>query len=188
MAAEAVLRDLVLHVAGAVAIGAGDVVVDALEREAGLLLVIELRVLPAAGAVAIGAFRTAIPAVHIVRLVTGHAFLRRVLVAIAEVAGDARHVDVLVAQREVSLVVIVADVPPLAGVMTGVALAAQLALVRLLFLMAGDAFLGRFAKALAHEVATLADDGRVSAAQGELSALVIELLTAQFHDIARAAQ
>src|SRR6266566_2267223 len=55
MAAEAVARQLVLQVPRAVAVVAGDAVVHPLEREAGLLEVIELRGLPARGDVALGA-------------------------------------------------------------------------------------------------------------------------------------
>jgi len=69
VAAEAFARQLVLEISGAVAVVAGDAVVHTLEREAGLLLVIELRVLPALGDVAFSALDTTVAVVHVVRLV-----------------------------------------------------------------------------------------------------------------------
>src|SRR4030088_3656039 len=69
--AEALARQLVLEIARAVAVVAGDSVMHALEREAGLLLVIELRVLPAGGDVALTALDTTVAVVHVVRLMAG---------------------------------------------------------------------------------------------------------------------
>src|SRR5207253_1901765 len=97
MAAEAVARQLVLQIPRAVAVVAGDAVVHPLERETGLLEVIELRGLPALGDVALGALGAALAVVHVVRLVAGDALLGRPLVAVAEVTGRARRLGVLVA-------------------------------------------------------------------------------------------
>ncbi len=70
VAAEALARQLVLEIARAVTVVAGDAVVHTLECEAGLLLVIELRLLPALGDVALGALDPTVAVVHVVRLVT----------------------------------------------------------------------------------------------------------------------
>src|SRR5947207_97781 len=188
MAAEAVARQLVLQISRAVAVVAGDAVVHPLERETGLLEVIELRGLPALGDVALGALGAALAVVHVVRLVAGDALLGRVLVAVAEVTGRARRLGVLVAQRKGGLVVVVADVPPGALVVAGAAVAPQLALVRLLFSMTGDAFLLRVAKGLAGGVTALAHHVDVRAAQRIVGVLVIELLVAQLHDVGGAAE
>src|SRR5437588_393967 len=188
MAAEAVARQLVLQIPRAVAVVAGDPVVHPLEREAGLLEVIELRGLPALGDVALGALGAALAVVHVVRLVAGDALLGRVLVAVAEVTGRARRLGVLVAQRKGGLVVVVADVPPGALVVAGAAVAPQLPLVRLLFSMTGDAFLLRIAKELAGGVTALAHHIDVRAAQRIVGVLVIELLVAQLHDVGGAAE
>jgi hypothetical protein len=188
MAAVAIARQLVLQISRAVAIVAGDAIVHPFEREAGLLEVVELRGLPALGDVALAALGAALAVVHVVRLVAGDALLGRILVAIAEVTGGARRLRVLVAQRKGRLVVVVADVAPGALVVTGAAVAPQLALVRLLFLMARVAILRRIAIALAGGVATLAHHIGVRAAQRIVGVLVIELLVTQLDDVGCAAE
>src|SRR5207249_1921433 len=104
----ALARQLVLEIARAVAVVAGDAVVHALERETGLLLVIELRVLPGAGDVALGALDTPVAVVHVVRLVARDAFFGRIFITVAEVTGRAGRLTVLVPQWKRGLIVIVA--------------------------------------------------------------------------------
>ena len=136
MAAIALAWQLVLEIAGAVAILAVDASVHALEREARLLRVIELRRLPARGRVAVAALGPALAVVHVVRRVAGRALLRCALVAIAEVALHAGHFDVLVAQRIRGLVVIEVHVAPGRGVVAGRAVLPELAFMRLVLLVA----------------------------------------------------
>src|ERR1700739_4267947 len=163
MAAEAVLRDLVLHVAGAMAVGAGDTIVHAFEREPGLLLVIELGGLPVLGHVAFAALQATLAVMDIVRLVAGDAVLRCVFVAVAEMAGGAGRLGVLVAQREGGLVVVVTHVPPGGGVVARATVASELAFVRLFLLVALDALARRLAVRLAGDVTALARRAGVGA-------------------------
>ncbi len=83
--------------------------------------------------------------------------------------GGARRLGVLVAQWKRGLVVIVAQVAPGAGVVTGAAVASQFALVGLLLAVAGDALPGGIAVALAR--------------QRIVGVLVIELLGTQLDDV-----
>src|SRR6202008_2508246 len=137
---EAVLRDLVLHDAGAVAVVAGDAAVYPEQREAtALLLVIELLRLPRLRRVAFLALGAALAVVHVVGLVAGDAILRCVLVAVAEVAGGAGDLRMLVTQRKGGLVVVVAHVPPRTVVVAGAAILAEASLMRLVFLVAAEA-------------------------------------------------
>src|SRR2546429_403108 len=181
--AGALARQLVLEIARAVAVVAGDAVVHALERETGLLLVIELRVLPGAGDVTLGALDTPVAVVHVVRLVARDAFFGRIFITVAEVTGRAGRLTVLVPQWKRGLVVIVAYVAPGAGVVTGAAVTPQFALVGLLLAVAADALPGRFAVTLAGGVAALAHHVGVRAAQRIVGVLVIELLVTQLHDV-----
>src|SRR5207302_5594448 len=181
--AGALARQLVLEIARAVAVVAGDAVVHALERETGLLLVIELRVLPGAGDVTLGALDTPVAVVHVVRLVARDAFFGRIFITVAEVTGRAGRLTVLVPQWKRGLVVIVAYVAPGAGVVTGAAVTSQFALVGLLLAVAADALPGRFAVTLAGGVAALAHHVGVRAAQRIVGVLVIELLVTQLHDV-----
>src|SRR6516162_5665398 len=112
VAAEAILGDLVLEVAAAVAVVARNVVVHAEERVAGLLQVVELRVLPALRVMTVAALGAAFAVVHIIRRVTGDTFLRGVLVAVAEMTSRAGDLGVPVAEREGGLVVVVTHAPP----------------------------------------------------------------------------
>ena len=135
VAADAFARYLVFQVSRAVTVLAVDGRVRALEPESGLFLVIELRGFPSRGGMAVGAFRATLTAVYVVRCVARYAFTRRVLVVVAEVAGGARNADVLVAQWEGGLVVIVSRMTPGGGVMTGVAFAPEFTLVWLILLV-----------------------------------------------------
>ncbi len=165
VATLAILGQRVLQAAASMTICAVNACVDAQQGKAGLLRMIELRGLPARGRVAVGAFRAALASMHVVRRMTGNALLRRALVAIAEVTGEARDVLVLVAQRERSLVVIEADVPPGCAVVAARAVASESALVRFLPAMTGVAIGRRFAEALAFRMAAVAGNSGVRTLQ-----------------------
>src|SRR6516162_4779744 len=168
------------------AVVAGDAVVHAKERVAGLLQVIELRVLPALGVVAVGALRAPLAAMHIIGRVAGHAFLGRILVAVAEMTGRARDLGVPVAQWESRLVVVVTDVPPGGLIVTGGAVAAELALVGLFLTVAGEAVAGGFAVGLTGDMTTCARHARVGAPERVVVVVGIALLKAQFLEVAPA--
>ncbi len=87
MTANALARQLVFEVAGAMTVLAVDTGVGSLERETGLLSVVESSCLPARRRVTGSAFGTALAAVDIVRGMAGDALLGRALVAVAEVTG-----------------------------------------------------------------------------------------------------
>jgi len=165
VATLAISRHRILQAAAAMAIRAVDACVDAQQGEAGLLRMIELRSLPARGRVAVGAFRAALAAMHVVGRMTGNALLRRALVAIAEMTGEARNLLVPVAQWERRLVVVEADVPPGCAVVAARTVASQLALVRFLSSMTRVAIGRRFAEALGFRVAAVARDSGVRAVQ-----------------------
>src|ERR1700722_16408678 len=106
MAAIAVLRNLVLVVAAAVAGDAGDLIVHAEQCVVRLLEMVELRGLPFLGHVALAAVIAARAAVLIVGLVAAEAGLRGVLVMTSDVARIARHRQVRAGQLKVRLVMI----------------------------------------------------------------------------------
>ena len=188
VAADAFARNLVFQVSGAVTVLAVDARVCALEPESGLFLVIELRGLPSRGGMAVAAFRATLTAVYIVRCVARHALARRVFVMVPEVTGGARNTDVLVAQWEGGLVVIVSRMTPCGGVMAGVALTPEFALVWLVLLVTVHALSLRAAIRFARHVAARARDRCMRPMQREVSTVVIELLATEFDDVARAAQ
>ena len=165
MAALTIARQRIVQAAAAMAIRTVDTCVDTQQGEAGLLRMIELRRLPARCRMAVGAFRAALAAMHVVGRMTGNALLRRALVAIAEMTGEARNLLVPVAQRERRLVVVEADVPPGCAVVAARTVASQLALVRFLSSMTRVAIGRRFAEALGFRVAAVARDSGVRAVQ-----------------------
>src|SRR5579863_6859878 len=136
----------------------------------------------------IAALGAAPAVVHVVRLVAGGAVFRRLLVAVAEVAGGAGELRVLFPEGEGRLVVVVAHVAPGARVMTGAAVAPQSPLVRLLFLMAAEAVAGRVAIGLAGNVAARAGEVGMGAAQPVVRQVVVELLRHELDDVPAAAQ
>jgi len=157
--------------------------VRTVERKAGFLGVIEAGGFPGRRGMAAGAFRSALSTVHIIRRMAGHTLRRRPFVAISEMALDASDGLVLVVQREGSLAVIEARVLPHLGIVAGSAIPPQLAPVRLLRLVAHGTFPRSISKGLAGLVAAAAGQSDVCALQREIRVVVIELLTAEFHDI-----
>ena len=89
VAAVAVLGNLVLHVAAAVAADTINLRMTPEQRESGLLLVVELRCLPVAGGMALAAISTAIAAMDIVGGVATRAGFWGRLVLSTEVAPTA---------------------------------------------------------------------------------------------------
>jgi len=86
VAADTVLWQLILQVPRTVAVLTVQARVCVFQGESGFLEVIEARGFPAAGGMTTGAFRTALPAMHVVRRMAGDALLWRPLVAIPEMA------------------------------------------------------------------------------------------------------
>jgi hypothetical protein len=116
-----------------------------------------------------------------------HAHRRRLSKSIAEVAFGARHILVFVMQRESCLVMIELHLLPGLCVMTGHAVLAQLAFVRLLGLVAGNAVARGFAKLPSRLMTNVAGNYRMGAAQREVGCFVIERLATEFHDVRAAA-
>ena len=112
MAAVAVLRNLVLVIAAAMAGETVDLRVHAQEVIAGFLQMIVFRGLPLLGHVALCAILAARAAMLIVGGMTAIAALRHRLVAAADVAGIAGHRQVRAGQLEFRLVVIELSASP----------------------------------------------------------------------------
>ncbi len=110
--------------------------------------------------------------------------MRRALVAISEVASDAGNLGVLFAQRIRCLVVVKSHVPPRDHIVTRPAIVTQLAFVRLDLLVTRGAIARGFAEFLSGGMTAFARHACVRTLQRKIGRLVIELLAAQFHDIA----
>ncbi len=188
VAAEAVLRNLLLQVAAAMAVLTVEIRMGAFEGEARLLLMIELCSLPAGRRMAASALAAALASMHVIRRVAGDAVLGSALVAIPEVAALAGDVLVLVVEREGRLVMIVAGLPPGRCVVARAAIAPELAVVGLFFLVAVGTFRGSFAIRLARDVTARAGHARMRLSQGKVRPLMIELRLAELHDVGRAAE
>ena len=188
MAAEAVLRHLIFEVPGAVAVLTVDTSVHALEREARLLGVIELGGLPTGGGVTVAAAGTALTTMYVIRRMAGHTLLRGAFVSIAEVAAHAGDLCMLVLERKCRPVVVELYSPPDGVFVAGGAIAAEFALVRLVLLVTIDTTGGGFPICLAGLMTIAAVECRMCAVQWKLSALVVELVAAQLHDVTTATQ
>src|SRR5215510_8257921 len=183
VAADALARQLVLQIAGAMTIAAVDGGMNSFEREACFLRVIELGLLPSGSGVTVGAFWTALAVVHVVGRVAGRTLLWRALVAVAEVALDAGHLHVPVAQRILRLVMIEVDVAPRRGVVTGRAILAETPFVRFCLLMAAEAVARRVAIGLARLMAGLASERCMRSLECEIGPPMIELFTVELDDV-----
>jgi hypothetical protein len=84
VAADAVLWQLVLQIPRTMAVPTVQVAVRAFQSKPGFLEVIEARGFPTAGGMTTGAFRTALPAMHVIGRMAGDALRWRPLVPIAE--------------------------------------------------------------------------------------------------------
>jgi hypothetical protein len=183
VAADTLLWQLVLEIPRTVAVLTVQVSVRIFQRKSGFLGVIEAGRFPAAGGMATGAFRTALPAMHVVRRMAGDALLWRPLVAIPEMALHASDGFVFVVQWKARLAVIKVHVLPYLRIMAGSAIPPQLALVRLLCLVANGAFARSIPKRFAGLMTADARQIGVCTLQRELRVAVVELLAAEFHDV-----
>lgn len=188
VAAFARFGQRILQSATSMAVRAVEARVNAFKGEAGLPQMIELRRLPGSGGVAVAALGAAFSAVNVIRRMAGDALLGRALVTVAEMTGETGDILVLVPQREGSLVVIEVDATPGDAVMTAATVAAEASLVRLAGAVARVAVRGRCRVLLARCVTAVAGHGGVGAVQRKISALVIELIAAELHDIGIAAE
>lgn len=181
-------RQRVFQLSGTMAVAAVNTRVDAFEREPGFPAVIEFGGLPPRRRVAVGTLRAALVPMDIIRCVARYALLGRVLVAIAEMAGETGNVLVLVFQSERGLVVIEADAAPGDGVVAVRAIAAEPALVRFLQPVTRVAICGGLTEAFALLVAAVAGNGSVRAVKREVGALVVELIRAELDGVGLAAE
>ncbi len=183
VAAKAVLGQLVVQIAGSVAVLAVELGMRALQCKARFLGVIESRGLPSGRAVAVRAFRAALSFMYVIRSVARDALGRCSFVPVAEMALDAPDGLVPVVQGEGCLVVIEFEVLPDLRVMAGGAVASQLALVRFLCLVTANALVRGVAVRFLRLVAALAGHSGMCTLKGKVGAAMVELLAAEFHDI-----
>lgn len=153
------------------------------QRKPGFTCVIESLGVPVRRRMAFTAVGATGASMRIVGCVARDALSRRAFVTVAEVACDARNVGVLAGKREVGRAVIELDVCPSDRVMAGSAVFAQFALMRLVGLMASKAARRRIAVTLARCVTASAIEQRVSIAQWEIAAVMIELLGNELDDV-----
>ena len=188
VAAVAVLRDLVLVVAAAVAGEAVDLGVHAEQLVAGLLEVIELRGLPLLGDVALGAVGAARAAVLIVRGVAADAGLRRLPCSGRRRGRHCRsRSQVRAGQLEVRLVMIeLAAAPALRAVALAAGLG-ELPAVHVVGFVAADAGRGRLAPGLALLVAAVAVERGWAPSSAKSVGGMIELRAIELHDVGIAA-
>jgi hypothetical protein len=120
---------------------------------------------------------------HIIRGMTGHALRGRSFVSITEMTLGAADAPVLVVQRKPGFVVIECHMLPDLRVVAAGAIASQLAVVRLLGLVADGAFARCVAERFLRLVTALARQVEVRAVQWKVGRVVVELLAAQFDDV-----
>lgn len=106
MTTEALAWQWVLKAAAAMAIAARDAGVRPFEGKAGCLCMVELGRTPLARGMALPALHTALAVVHVVRSMAGDALLRRLFVALAEVALCAGKLGMAASECEDGLAVV----------------------------------------------------------------------------------
>src|SRR5579883_2184529 len=179
-------RQLRLHVSGAMAVLALQLGVRAEEREARRLQVIEARGLPATRRVTGAAVGAAIPVVNVVGRVTGHAILRRALVAIAAVTLGAGQRGMRPVERESRLVVVEARLPPGARAVAGRTIPSQPAAMRIVADVAGAAVARCRPIRLPRRVTGGACQPGMRAPQRKIGEVVIESRGIELHDVGAA--
>lgn len=183
VAAVAILGNLVVVVAAAMTGDAIGAVVHSEKFVAGFLEMIILRGFPLFGHMAFRAILAARSAVLIVGRMATDAALRGRLVVAADVTSVAGDVVVGSRQLELRLVVIELTAAPGRGVMALTAGLRQLRRVNVIRLVAAVAGRDDLAPLLGLLVATVAIQGRVRALQREVGEMMIELRTAELHDV-----
>lgn len=148
---------------------------------------IELGGAPANGRVALIAVITARPLMHIIRGMARHTLRRRVLVAIAEMTRCTLQLRMLAAEREVRGAVIKLRVQPSDSAVTSSAIVAELALMRLILLVACHAHGACVAELLAGRMTGGASQRRMRIVQRKVGALMIKLRRHELHDVGIAA-
>src|ERR1700722_12799279 len=187
VAAVAILWNLVLVIAAAVAGQAVDLCMRTEELVPGLLEMIVLRRLPILRHVALCAIFAARSPVLIVGRMASRAGSRRRLVAPGDVTGIAAQRRMGSRQSEFGFVMIEPPTGPGHGAVTLCAGLCELPAVDIVRFVAADAGGRRLAPGLARLVAALASEGRVRALQCEVGEAMIELCTAELHDVGVAA-
>lgn len=139
VAAVAILGNLFLVIAAAMAGGATDLVVRAEQSEAGLFQMVVLRRLPLPGGMAFRAGIAACAAMLVIGRVTSHAGLRSLLVGAADVARVAGQAEVRSGQAKLRPVVVEFGVRPGQRAMALPAGLRELAAVRIVGLVATHA-------------------------------------------------
>ena len=187
MATIAILGDLLLVVAAAMAGEAVDVGVHAEQGIVRLLQVIELSGLPLLGGVAFGAVGTSGTAMFIVGGMAAHATFRRRLVAPADMAAIAGKRQVSAAQTEFSLAMVEFAPRPAQGAVTIAAGLRELAVVHIVRFVAAQAIRRSLTPAFRVLVAGGAIDRCMRPLERELRQRMIELCLVELRYIRIAA-
>ncbi len=138
---------------------------------------------PVGRGVAIGALGALTPAVHVIGQVAADALLGRAFEVLARVAGRARHVAMLVGEREFRLVVIEARLAPCGGHVARGTVDAEGAAVRVVVLVTTDTSCRRFAIRSIGAVATGARERRVRSLQRKVGEIVGKTGLAELVDV-----
>jgi len=135
--------------------------------------VIEGYIRPVRGFVAGGAVLAELPVVFVLRCMTGETILRRTLEYIIHMAGGTGDCGMCAAQWEGGLAMIEGHLLPPGGLVAGGTVLAELTVMDIVGRVTGETILGRTFEDII-DVARLAANSRVSAAQREGSLAVIE--------------
>ena len=187
VAAVAVLRDLVLVVATAVAGYAVNVRVHTQQLVTGLFQVVKLRCLPLLGDMALTAVATARATMFIIGGVTADTGLRCLFVMAAYMAGVTSHRPMRTRQLEVGLIVIEFPAGPTRRTMALATRLAELPPMRIVTLVTINAVDRSFAPVNAGLVATVAGKRGMRSLQREVGQVMVELTAAQMHNVSVAA-
>ena len=148
-----------------------------------IAVVVEARRLPFFRGVAACAALSEASFVRVVLLVAAKAFARRIDEPLVDVASGALELGVAVLQRKTRLRVVKACLFPRAFAVAGLALRAELALVRVVLAMAADARRRRVAMLGLRAMAACAPDLLVLAAQLKVGLRMVERLFVEHHDV-----
>ena len=184
--AGAVLWNLILVIAAAMAGDAVDPIVHPLELIARLFQMIKLRSLPFLGHVALAALIAARSTMLVVSRMTTGTSLGSLQIPSADMAGIACDSGMSAGQFEVRLVMVKFPAAPTRGAMTFAAGLRELPAVHIVGLVAADAACGSLAPRLTLLVTTVAVERSMRAVQREVGEFVVELSATQLNDVSLA--
>jgi len=174
MTAGAGFRQLLLAGRLAMAACAARLAVRPLEREAALLRVIEIPLLPGSGVMAIRAFRSEFPTVGVVDRVAGDAVLRRSFVALGDVAARTARLAMCARERVFGFRMVELRRLPARFTMALTAIRRQRAFVDVVVSMTCDAVGGSVPTWFVRQVALIAGGGLMSTSKRIVRLRVVE--------------